>query len=51
MGFPAVGMPDFGGYAHGYHVVQAYLQRTNNTIEEATFISATEIVAESGYFD
>ena len=51
LGFAAVGMPDFGGYAIGYHVVQAYLQRTNSTIEEATFVPAMEIVAQSGYFD
>ena len=51
LGFAAVGMPDFGGYAVGYHVVQAYLQRTNNTIEEATFVPAKEIVTQSGYFD
>lgn len=51
LGFAAVGMPDFGGYAVGYHVVQAYLQRTNSTIEEATFVPAMEIVTQSGYFD
>ncbi len=51
MGFPAVGMPDYGGYAIGYRVVQAYLQRTGSSIEEATFVSAADIVAESGYFE
>ncbi len=45
-----LGMPDFGGYAVGYHVVQAYLQRTGSSVVEATFVSAQEIVRESGYF-
>lgn len=46
-----LGMPDYGGYAVGYHVVQAYLRRTGKTIQETTFVPAAEIVAESGYFD
>ena len=50
-GFEAVdGMPKFGGYAVGYHAVQAYLKRTGKIIEEATFISGEEIMRESGYF-
>jgi uncharacterized protein YjaZ len=44
------GMPTFGGYAVGYHAVQAYLKRTGKTIEEATFVSGEEIMRESGYF-
>lgn len=47
---PLGGMPIYGGYTIGYHVVQAYLQRSGRTIEETTFISADEIVAESGFF-
>lgn len=50
MGFPVVGMPAYGGYAIGYRVVQAYLQRTGSTIEAATFVPAQQIIAESGYF-
>lgn len=46
-----VGMPDYGGYAIGYRVVQAYLQRTGTRIEAATFLPAAEIIAQSGYFD
>ena len=49
--FPKVGMPPFGGYAVGYYIVQAYLKRAGKTVEEATFIPADEIAAESGYFD
>lgn len=49
--FQPVGMPDYGGYAVGYHVVQAFLRRTGCTIEEATFLPAAQIVRESGYFD
>jgi uncharacterized protein YjaZ len=49
-GAVGIGMPDFGGYAVGYHLVQAYLQATGAIIEEATLTSAAEIVARSGYF-
>ena len=45
------GMPDYGGYAVGYHVVQAFLRRTGQTIQAATFLPAMQIVSESGYFD
>ena len=48
---PKIGMPDFGGYAIGYRVVQAYLQRTGKSIEEATFLPAQQIVQESGFFE
>lgn len=51
LGLPVVGMPDYGGYAIGYRVVQAYLRRTGATIEAATFVPAMEIVTGSGYFD
>ncbi len=47
---PLGGMPTFGGYAVGYHVVQAFLQRSGLSVEEATFIPADEIVAESKFF-
>ena len=47
---PLGGMPNYGGYAVGYHVVQAFLQRTGMSVEEATFTSANEIVAESQFF-
>ena len=45
------GMPAFGGYAVGYHVIQAYLQRSGKGIEEATFIPSMDIIEASGYFD
>lgn len=48
-GIVDVGMPNFGGYAVGYHTVQAYLKRTGKTIEEATLLPAAEIIAESRY--
>ena len=47
---PLGGMPNYGGYAVGYHVVQAFLQRSGMSVEEATFIPADEIVAESEFF-
>ena len=50
LGLPEVGMPAYGGYAIGYRVVQAYLQRTGSSIEAATFVPADQIIADSGYF-
>jgi uncharacterized protein YjaZ len=51
-GYEALGgMPTYGGYAIGYHLVQAFLKRTGKSIEEATFLPADEIVAGSGFFD
>jgi uncharacterized protein YjaZ len=49
-GFEQVGMPDFGGYAVGYQVVQAYMARTASTAAEATFTPAETIIEQSGYF-
>lgn len=49
-GIADVGMPNFGGYAVGYHTVQAYLKRIGSTIEEATLLPAAQIIADSGYF-
>lgn len=51
LGLPITGMPEYGGYAIGYRVVQAYLQRTGKSAAEATFVSADEIVRDSGYFE
>ena len=48
---PVGGMPRYGGHAIGYHLVQAFLQRSGLTIEEATFLPTSEIVAGAGYFD
>ncbi len=48
---PVGGMPTFGGYAVGYQVVRAFLKRSGLSIEEATFLPATEIVSASGFFD
>ena len=47
---PLGGMPTYGGYALGYHVVQAFLKRTGRSIEETAFLPAGEIVAGLGYF-
>jgi uncharacterized protein YjaZ len=47
---PLGGMPTYGGYAIGYHAVQAFLERSGLSIEEATFLPAREIVQGSGYF-
>ncbi len=48
---PTIGMPNFGGYAIGYRIVQAYLERTGKSIEEATFLPAQQIIEESGFFE
>lgn len=47
---PLGGMPTYGGYAIGYHVVQAFLRRSGRSIEDVTFMPADEIVAGSGFF-
>lgn len=47
---PLGGMPAYGGYTIGYHVVRAFLERTGRNIEEATFLPANEIVQGSGFF-
>jgi uncharacterized protein YjaZ len=49
MGHAALGLPDFAGYAVGYRLVRAYLDRTGRSIEEATYTPWREIVEESGY--
>jgi len=47
---PAGGMPTYGGYAVGYQVVKAFLERSGLTIEQATFLPAQEIIQGSGFF-
>jgi len=44
------GVPDYAGYAVGYHLVQAYLKRTQKSVVEATFVPAREIIAEAQFF-
>ena len=48
----ALGIPHCGGYAVGYHAVQAYLRKTGKTVAEATqaFINDEDIVKQSEYF-
>lgn len=46
-----IGIPFCGGYAVGYHAVQAYLKKTGISIEKATIIDGDEIMKSSGYFD
>lgn len=50
MGIPQVGVPNFAGYAIGYHVVQAYLRRTGKTVAQATFVPASDIIRDSAFF-
>lgn len=48
---PLGGMPTYGGYAIGYRVVQAFLERSGCSIEETTFMPSLEIVRGSGFFE
>lgn len=50
MGGQPAGVPDYAGYAVGYHVVRQYMERTGKTAAEATFVSAREIITASGFF-
>lgn len=45
-----IDLPDYAGYALGYRVVQAYLRRTNQSVVDATFIPARQIIEESQFF-
>lgn len=46
-----IDVPPFAGYALGYRVVQAYLNKTGQSVVEATFVSAKKIITQSGFFD
>ncbi|MGT2907321.1 DUF2268 domain-containing protein [Streptococcus dentiloxodontae] len=46
MGQDRVGMPYCAGYACGYYLVKYYLAKTGQSIEEATLLPASEILAE-----
>jgi uncharacterized protein YjaZ len=50
MGLPVQGVPEFTGYAVGYNIVRAYMQRTGSSAAAATFVPAEEIIAGSGMF-
>lgn len=43
-------VPVYAGYALGYRIVQAYLNRTGQSVAEATFVPALDIIAMSGIF-
>ncbi|MYL42157.1 DUF2268 domain-containing protein [Virgibacillus salexigens] len=45
------GMPFCGGYAVGYHAVQAYLRKPGISIEKATITDGDEIIKASGYIE
>lgn len=49
-GYEPVGLPYCAGYAVGYHVVQAYMNKRNKTIYEATLASTNEIIQGSEMF-
>jgi uncharacterized protein YjaZ len=47
----STGIPRSGGYAVGYHAVQAFLEKTGMSVEEATLLEGEEIMEKSGYFN
>lgn len=51
-GSETFGIPYCGGYAVGYHAIQAYLRKTGRTIAETTkaFIDGEDVIKQSGYF-
>lgn len=49
-GYTAQGLPDFAGYAMGYRLVLAYLERSGQSAAQATYRPWQEIVSESGFF-
>lgn len=49
MGYTPQGLPDFAGYSIGYHIVQAYIERTGRTAAEVTYVPWREIVEKSRY--
>lgn len=49
-GYEAQGLPNFAGYAMGYHLVQAYLRNTRMTAAQATYVPWQEIVEQSRFF-
>lgn len=46
-----LGIPFCGGYAAGYHAVQAYLQKAGVAVAELTNLDGDELMRASGYFD
>lgn len=49
-GYPPVGLSSGAGYAVGYHVVQSFMKRSKVSIQEATLLSAEEIIKGSAVF-
>lgn len=49
-GYQPVGLSPFAGYAVGYQVVQAFLQRNNVSIKEATLLHTDQIIQNCGLF-
>ncbi|WP_090919841.1 MULTISPECIES: DUF2268 domain-containing protein [unclassified Bacillus (in: firmicutes)] len=49
-GYSPVGLSPGAGYAVGYYAVQSFMKKNNITIQEATLLSAEEIITECGVF-
>lgn len=49
-GYQPVGLSFCAGYAVGYEVVQAFMEKQNKTIYETTLLSSDEIIQGSGLF-
>lgn len=50
-GDPELGLPPSAGYALGYRVVQAYLERTGRRVVDTTFVPAGTIIRDSEFFE
>lgn len=48
-GAKPLGAPAYAGYAVGYRLVQAYLQKTGKSAAEATFVPSNEIIGVADY--
>ncbi|WP_025026264.1 DUF2268 domain-containing protein [Caldalkalibacillus mannanilyticus] len=50
LGYQAVGLSSFAGYAVGYHVVQSFLKNNKVDIYEATLLPTNDIIQHCGLF-
>lgn len=49
-GYQPVGLSTGAGYAVGYYIVQSFMKHNHVTIQEATLLSAEEIIKGSHVF-
>lgn len=49
-GYFPVGLPDFAGYAVGYHIIQEFMKQNNVDIYATSMLSTQEIIDGSTIF-